>query len=248
LIGTVFLIPYTVYRESHIRDHAYINTPSDWELWPYSDPNTSRGFRRVFVWFDLMLGMAAAPYIYGRIFFHRDSPLTSKQIRRTIWMEYAFIAVTWGLFLLTLDHFHVLRTTHSQWAMALFVMTTLQTGRKLTEHLGMVSFDPILGTRTVVGRNWLTRWTTYLQFDIFVHGPHHRHPRLHHGQLKDKMREYVDNHHDVAVPVFGSYWKATVNMLPHMWRNPGVGVNLGAAMPGKKSVANDADTGARLAA
>src|SRR5436190_14181298 len=50
LIGTPIFIPYTAYRETHIRHHAYLNTPDDWELWPYATPGTSLPFRRVFVW------------------------------------------------------------------------------------------------------------------------------------------------------------------------------------------------------
>ena len=38
LLGTMMFTPYTAYREVHIRHHAYLNTPRDWELWPYSDP------------------------------------------------------------------------------------------------------------------------------------------------------------------------------------------------------------------
>ena len=29
LIGTLLFLPYTVYRESHIRHHAYLNSPLD---------------------------------------------------------------------------------------------------------------------------------------------------------------------------------------------------------------------------
>lgn len=247
-IGTLMLIPYSVYRESHVRHHAYLNTPTDWELWPYSDPKASLTFRRVFVWLDLLFGMATTPYIYGRIFFAKDSPITSNQLRRTIWMEYTLIAVAWGAFLLTLDQFHLLRTTNAQWLLAFMVMSVLQTGRKLTEHLGMKSYDPILGTRTVIGRSMLTRWTTYLQFDIFIHGPHHRHPRLPHGHLKEKMNEYLGVHRGESVPVFDSYFKATLNMLPSMWRNPGVGVNAGAPLPKHAPSKADADASLPIAA
>lgn len=249
LIGTVLVVPYTVYRESHVRHHAYLNTPADWELWPYSDPKASLTYRRVFVWLDLFLGALTTPYIYGRIFFHKDSPLTSKKIRRTIWMEYGLIAAAWTAFLLTLDYFHVLRSSYAQWVLAMLVMTFLQTGRKLTEHLGMKSYDPILGTRTVVGSNWITRWTTYLQFDIFIHGPHHRHPRLAHGLLEEKMEQYIDSHRDVDVPVFSSYWQATADMLPSMWHTPGVGMNAGAPLPEKQPVPREAvESAPRMAA
>jgi len=49
LLGTVMLTPYTVYRESHIRHHANLNKPHDWELWPYADPACPIWFRRTFV-------------------------------------------------------------------------------------------------------------------------------------------------------------------------------------------------------
>ena len=35
IIGMLIVVPYNVYRESHIRHHAYLNKPHDWELWPY---------------------------------------------------------------------------------------------------------------------------------------------------------------------------------------------------------------------
>ena len=63
-LGTVMGVPYTVYRESHIRHHAYLNKPHDWELWPYADPHRSLAFRRVFVWIDLLFGFVMSPYIY----------------------------------------------------------------------------------------------------------------------------------------------------------------------------------------
>src|SRR5262249_32813932 len=56
IIGMVVFTPYTVYRESHIRHHAYLNRPGDWELWPYSDPAAWRAFRIVFAWCDLLFG------------------------------------------------------------------------------------------------------------------------------------------------------------------------------------------------
>ena len=46
LLGTLMFTPYTAYREVHIRHHAYLNSPRDWELWPYDDPRASLAFRR----------------------------------------------------------------------------------------------------------------------------------------------------------------------------------------------------------
>ena len=250
VLGTLLLVPYTAYRETHIRHHAYMNTPDDWELWPYSDPQCSRTFRRCFVWFDLLLGMFAAPFIYGRIFFSAKSPLKTPGIRRTIRNEYLVMIVAWGTIFAAL-------TVNDAWPLYVRAMLIpsliagfVQTGRKLTEHLGMPSYDPLLGTRTVVGKNWLTRLGSFVNFEIFVHGIHHRHPRLHHDSLREKMEEYVENNREIAYPVFASYWQATRAMLPYLFKNPGVGMNAGAAAPVRNVTVQDfvADTAAIIAA
>jgi len=117
------------------------------------------------------------------------------------------------------------------WWIPLTIAGFLQTMRKFTEHLGMASFDPLLGTRTVRGHNWLTRITSFLNFNIFVHGPHHRHPRVAHTSLGELMDDYVEANPKRDLPVYPTYVRATLAMLPWLIRNPGVGVNVGAAEP-----------------
>lgn len=230
-LGCVMGTPYTAYRESHIRHHAYLNKPSDWELWPYSDPNASLAFRRIFVWIDLLFGALTAPYIYGRIFFHRDSPIKSPQLRRQIMFEYAAAAIFWAIVLGTVAWFGAWVEFLKVWVVPHLLAGMYQNGRKFTEHLGMSSYDPLLGTRTVMGGNLITRACTYMNFDIFIHGPHHRHPRIAHNQLETKMQEYLAGNPDRNFPIFTSYWQAIRQMVPWMFRNPGVGVNVGAPYP-----------------
>ena len=91
-IGTLLGIPYTVYKEVHMRHHAYLNTPLDWEMWPYGDPKASLGFRRIFVWFDVLFAVVATPIIWGRICFSKESPV-SHQIRRTMKWELSLIHI-----------------------------------------------------------------------------------------------------------------------------------------------------------
>ena len=69
-----------------------------------------------------------------------------------------------------------------------------------------------------------------MNFDIFVHGPHHRHPKVAHNQLHAKMREYKETTQE-EFPIFATYRKAAAAMLPFLFRNPGVGMNAGAAHP-----------------
>ena len=82
----------------------------------------------------------------------------------------------------------------------MYLAAFMQTFRKFTEHLGMASFDPLQGTRTVLPRKWLLRLSSFLNFDIFVHGPHHRHPRLTHDKLESKLDEYRARIPDVTYP------------------------------------------------
>jgi len=239
LLGTLMYVPYTVYRESHVRHHAYVNRPNDWELWPYSDPDCSRTFRRVFVFFDIGLGFITSPFIYSRIFFHPNSPLKSPEIRRTIRLEYAGIVLFWSLIVAKLAYTGTWQRFVMVWLVPQIIAGIMQSMRKLTEHLGMGSYDPLLGTRTVIGDNWATEFCSFMNFDIFVHGPHHRHPRLAQNHLKEKMDEYQSRNRGTNYPVYPSYLKATMAMLPYLLTNPGVGVNVGAESPDQTRVTDD---------
>ena len=201
------------------------NRPDDWELWPYSDPNASQTFRRVFAWGDLLLGVVFAPFIYGRIFFHRNSPITDLRIRRTIRREYLLAAAVWSIFLTLIYvtnawHVHSKGTVGPMWLAGF-----LQTGRKFTEHLGMSSLDPMLGTRTVLPSRWLLRLSSFFNFEIFVHGLHHRHPRAAYDTLKSRMQHYIGSNPNTSFPVYENYLSATRDMLPHLIHNPGCGGN-----------------------
>lgn len=231
VLGWLMLVPYTAYRETHIRHHAYLNKPSDWELWPYSDPDSPLWFRRVFVWLDLLAGVFTAPVVYARIFFHRDSPLKPDQRRAVRW-EYVGMALFWAAILGYVAYRNAWTTFLLVYVLPYYLAGVYQNGRKLTEHLGMISYDPMLGTRTVVGKSLWTKLCTFLNFDIFVHGPHHRHPRVSHDQLEKLTQEYVAAAEDGSLPIFRTYGAAVRDMAPWMVRNPGVGVNVGADPPG----------------
>ena len=227
-LGSVMFLPYTVYRESHFRHHSSLNQPSDWELWPYSDPRASRSFRRVFLWFDIFFGIVTAPYIYGRIYFDRESPLHDSVVRRTIRREYLGVILVWAIILLLVAwsdawFVHLKGTLWPMWLAGL-----LQTCRKFTEHLGMASSDPLRGTRTVLPSRWWLRIWSYFNFELFVHGFHHRHPRAAHETLACGMRQHVADRPNVQYPVFDSYWSAARDMLPHLLFNPGCGHNASA--------------------
>ena len=177
-----------------------------------------------------------APFIYSRIFFHRDSPLKNAATRRTIRREYLGIILFWRVIFAKLTYTDTWYDYVTVWLVPHFLAGVMQTMRKLTEHLGMASYDPMLGTRTVVGTNWITRFGSFVNFDILVHGPHHRHPRLAQNQLKSKLEEYLSTSRGVPYPVYSSYLQATTAMLPYLVRNPGIGMNAGAVAPGQARI------------
>lgn len=231
VVGTLLVIPYSCYRETHIRHHAYLNTTDDFELWPYSSPRRSLAFRRAFVIFDLLGAVVANPVVYGRIYFSKRSPL-SAAARRTIFREYMGIIAFWGTTAALLTAFTV--TGHLDWSrfdpmwlLPMPIAAACNGFRKFTEHLGMASTDPILGTRTIIGNNWITRICSYFNFELFVHGPHHRFPKSPHFELEGKLAEYRRKNPDAVVPLFPSYFAAAMDTLPHLWRNPAVGAAAG---------------------
>jgi fatty acid desaturase len=230
-LGTMLLIPFHVYREVHIRHHAYMNSPADWEMWPYSDPKASLGFRRVFVWFDFVFGSLASLWIYNRIYFKRNSPIKSPELRRAIVWEFAVCVAAWGALIGVTAWYGAWSTLLFAWLLPMGVAGSLQSCRKLTEHLGMASYDPLIGTRTVICRDWPSRVCTFFNFDIFVHGVHHRHPRLSHDELKSTMQDYADQDPEVGTHLYPYYILAMFDVLPWMLKNPGTGMNVGAPPP-----------------
>ncbi len=232
LLAMMGFTSYTLYREVHKSHHAYMNRFTDVELWPYVDPKVPLWFRRCFVWFDLLFGVLATPLIFARAYLSRNSPIKDHSIRCTIRTELLCMIAFWALVWSVTTYLGTWRNHAFGVLLPLFLAGVIQTTRKLTEHLGMKSYDPLLGTRTVVPGNLLIKTASFLNFDLFVHGPHHRHPRLANDGLAPKMCEYVEQHRDINYPVFPTYWRASFAMLPYLF-NPGSGMNAGAPPPGR---------------
>ena len=227
ILGLIIGIPYTVYKESHRRHHAYLNTPADYELWPYSDPKRSLGFRRIFVWCDLFFGVFTAPYIYGRIYFRKDPRLSAK-VRRVIFWEYVaqipfWIVVLTAIYFLRSNADGTLIPFNPIWTLPLVISPMINTARKFVEHIGLRSTDPFLGTRTILPGNLLSKTLSYFNFDIAVHGPHHRYPRSRHYELPVKLKEYQAAHPGEKIPVYRSYTSAFFSLLPLLWTFPATG-------------------------
>lgn len=235
VIGTMLGTPYSVYRAIHVTHHAYLNTPLDWELWPYSDPRRGLWFRRLFVWFDIACGFLATPIIYQRICYSSESPVPPAE-RRRMRIEYLFVFLFWGTVIGSLAWLEIVDTIHLTMAdlvhlSPLLIASSVNSLRKLTGHLGLASYDPVEGTRTIIGRHWWTRCLSYFDFELWIHGPHHRFPKQSHHQLENSMRQLELRDPERTLPVFHSFHSAFFDVLPWLFRNPAVGMNAGNKAP-----------------
>lgn len=220
LMGTAMGVSFTAYLETHIRHHAKLNQETDWELWPYAQPSSSLLFRRIFVWIDLLLGCLTAPMIYSRIFFHSGSPLLFSSAWRKIAIEYLVILLFWGFILAHVREVGNWEKFFRIWVIPFWIAGILQSARKLTEHLGMEGLDGMSGTRTVVPGGVWSRISFFLNFEIFLHGPHHTRPLAGYSfWLKMARARQMEE----SSEVFPSYWAAIQNMVPHLF-NPASGL------------------------
>ncbi|MCA9056537.1 MAG: fatty acid desaturase, partial [Planctomycetaceae bacterium] len=228
MAGILLFIPYTAFRETHRTHHAYLNTPRDLEMWPYSNPAYSRWFRRAFVVFELLCGWIASPLIFSRIYFVHSDRL-SESARTMIRREYLVMLLFWALVAATVGW--LLATGRVAWTVVLlaYVLPSLiapgiNAARKFIEHLGLASTDPVQGTRTVLGPGVVTRLCSYFNFDIAIHGPHHRYPRAKHYELPERLRQLQAGAEPAnQPPVFETFAAALWATLPCLWRCPGVG-------------------------
>jgi len=227
LIGSFLVTPFTCYQATHLSHHARMATPADYELWPYCDPGYSRSFRRKFAVLDLLFPTMIGPFIYSRIFWTRD-PQLSREDRRMVILEYLMSLVLWGgiisigVLLSRLDLLS-LEAGAIWWYAPLVLSGSLNTVRKFVEHVGLGSFDPMLGSRTVVPTNPLMRLISFANFEINVHGPHHRHGMAKHHELEEKLESQVKKTPEYNELVFRTVTGALRHTLWSVIRNPGVG-------------------------
>jgi len=222
IVGTLLMIPFDVFRNAHMRHHAHMNTPEDYEVWPYSDPKTSLKFRRLFLVFDILFGAWVDPYIYNRIFFVKDSPIRDPRTRRTIKLQFLGIALFWGTVLGFVTYFHWWPKFLVVYVIPAWLTGMIQTTRKLIEHLGLPAGDPMGGARTILPKNWLGKMAGWTSFHIEAHGLHHAYPQMPHNHLEKAMELTETSSPDL---IFPNYWRAFLHTLPH-FRHPAVGENV----------------------
>jgi len=231
IVGTLLLIPFDIFRNVHMRHHAHMNTHEDWELWPYVDPKASLTFRRIFVFLDVFFGAWVDPYIYNRIFFVKNSPIRDPKLRRKIKIQFLIMGLFWASVLAVVAYKGWWMKLLIVYVIPVWLTGVIQATRKLIEHLGLPAGDAMAGARTILPKDWMGRIAGWTSFHIEAHGLHHAYPQMPHNHL-EKALELTE--HTSPDRIFPSYWRAFLDMLPHL-KNPAIGRNLDAvnAMPAR---------------
>jgi len=225
IVGTLLLIPFDIFRDVHMRHHRAMNTAKDWELWPYADPTKSLRFRRIFVFLDVVFGAWVDPYIYNRIFFVKDSPIKDPKVRRRIKIQFLIMGLFWASVLTLVAYNGWWTKLLIVYLIPVWLTGMIQALRKLIEHLGLPAGDAMAGARTILHKDWVGRIAGWTSFHIEAHGLHHAYPQMPHNHL-EKAMELTEN--APADRVFPNYWRAFLDMLPHL-KNPAIGENLAPA-------------------
>jgi len=218
LYGTLVLVPLTVYRRAHAHHHAQLASIHDPELYPFTDPRTSRLFRWSWVVLELGAGYFVTPLLFVRSVLH-DSRLTTA-LRRQIVREYAVCLALTATILLTVW----LTQTWTFYFVAVLIPALIggafQTLRKYVEHLGLTGQTILHSTRSIRPQGSWNETVSWLLQHVDHHGTHHVRARVPFNDLPI-LSESLYAGRD-GLPVYRSYWRAFLAMAGTL-ANPRVG-------------------------
>lgn len=219
LYGTLVLVPLTAYRRAHAHHHAQLSSIDDPELYPFTDPRTSRLFRWSWVALELLAGYFVTPLLFVRSVLH-DSRLTTA-LRRQIVREYVLCLAFTATVLLTVW----LTQTWTFYFVAVLIPALIggafQTLRKYVEHLGLTGETILHSTRSILPQGSWNETVSWLLQHVDHHGTHHVRARVPFLDLPI-ISESVYAGRD-GLPVYRSYWSAFLAMVGTLG-NPRVGV------------------------
>ena len=224
MIGTLALIPLSVYRYVHYQHHAYLGREKDPEFWPYNLPTSPRWQRLTYAWLELTFGWIFTPVLYS-LRTARAWPRIGGAWRRRLVIEWSILIGFWAAVLFVVNSTNVNSTNMWRWFLVghlapAWIAGTMQTIRKFTEHLGRFGDSILEMTRTVYYQRRLGRAASRTQLHVDHHGTHHRWPRIPYHKLP-RATPIVHRGHGTA-QTFPSHFAAVRDMLPHLL-NPRLG-------------------------
>jgi len=212
VIGTLGLLPFSLYRVVHQTHHAYLATERDYEFWPLSRPTVSRWKRCLAAFCELNLGLFYSSFVFLRAFFLSPSPVRSKRVRRRIWAELALTVVFWTLVIWGVAAFDLWKYFLWMYFAPAIVAANLQSWRKYIEHVGLTG-DTVNGsTRSIVAKSWLGRLVAFSLLHEPFHGVHHQRAGLPHSVLPQYVEKLEPKAPGERQP-YPSYRNALADLL-----------------------------------
>ncbi len=240
VIGTLALVPFSLYRFVHAQHHGHIATERDLELWPFVDTTTPRWFRVLVACARLCLGYFVTPMIFAHALTAWGRMSRTTRVR--IVSEYAVMAAFWAGLL-------TLVTIRGWWPELLvgflipvIIAANLEGVRTFTEHLGLMSGSILGSTRTVVDKRLVGAAMSESMLHIDHHGTHHRFAKIPFHNLPDAT-EHVYAGRDEDLPIFTSYLRAMADMAPALL-NPRIGLQWRTQTPRDNAPPVDEDRAA----
>ncbi len=210
LVGSVNLIPLSVYRMAHWQHHAYLATERDPELWPFTQVGTPRWLRVICALAEIVFGFLYTPLLYLRAAF--KAPSIAPAVQRRIWIEYGLVVLTWGSILTLVAMNNWWEGLLVGYGVQMILTGALQTINKYTEHLGLLGDTALTSTRTVADERE-PGWTlSRSMLHIDYHGTHHCYAKVPYYYLPDAT-PHVYTGDEPAEPIYSSYAAAMWDML-----------------------------------
>ncbi len=215
LIGTLSLMSFTLYRAAHQKHHLYLATERDEELWPFVNVDSPRWARRLAAFFELNFGILFTPFLFGRMFFRKESFVRNRKVRRKIWGEYLLMLLVWPTIIAFVAWFHL--WTYFLWIYFLpgFIGGNLQSWRKYIEHVGLSGHTAKSATRSIIADTSSGRFLSVTLLHEPYHAVHHLRAGLPHYELPVHADLLVPNAEGEITP-FPSYSSAILHLLRHL--------------------------------
>lgn len=213
--GTMSFMSFTLYRAAHQKHHSHLATERDVELWPFVITTSPRWARCLTAFIELNAGILFTPFLFLRIFLHKDSFIKNKKVRRRIWIEYAAVVGVWTAVFASVTYFQV-------WDYFLWVFLgpaviagNLQSWRKYIEHVGLSGHTARSATRSIVAKTWSGRLLSLTLLHEPFHGVHHLKMALPHEELP-RHAGLLDPEDEGDVAPFPNYRSAVMHLLRNL--------------------------------
>jgi fatty acid desaturase len=215
IIGTFSFMSFTLYRAAHQKHHSHLATERDVELWPFVIVSTPRWARRLAAFIELNAGILFTPFLFVRIFLHKDSFIKNKRVRRRIWMEFGAMAVVWATIFSVVSYFQVWDFYFWVFLLPGIIAGNLQSWRKYIEHVGLSGHTARSATRSIVANTWSGKLLSLTLLHEPLHGIHHIKMALPHEELPHHT-PLLDPADEGDVPPFPNYRSAVMHLLRNL--------------------------------